>query len=171
MEVADRIVVMDRGRVAQVGSVDALYEAPASPFVFEFLGSANILPVEVRGREVSLPGRAGVLRTDTLHPPGPASLYVRPGDLRVAPPGEAGIEVVVENVLRTGPLVRAETRMIATNERVQVELPHLDKDARHFKRDARLVLKPMHFSIFPREAKTHAVASPPQAGERRVHQA
>jgi sulfate/thiosulfate transport system ATP-binding protein len=171
MEVADRIVVMDRGRVAQVGSVDALYEAPATPFVFEFLGSANILPVEVRGREVSLPGRAGVLRTDTLHPPGPASLYVRPADLRVAPPGEAGIEVVIENVLRTGPLVRAEARMVATHEKLQVELPHLDKDARHFKREARLVLKPMHFSIFPRETKVAPVVPSPRPGERRVHQA
>ena len=34
MEVADRVVVMDRGRVAQVGTVDSLYEHPVSPFVF-----------------------------------------------------------------------------------------------------------------------------------------
>jgi hypothetical protein len=79
--------------------------------------------------------------------------------------------VVIENVLRTGPLVRAEARMVATNERLQVELPHLDKDARHFKREVRLVLKPMHFSIFPREAKAAPVVPPLRPGEQRVHQA
>ncbi|HRP07820.1 MAG TPA: TOBE-like domain-containing protein, partial [Gemmatimonadales bacterium] len=171
MEVADRIVVMDRGRVAQVGSVEALYEAPATPFVFEFLGGANIVPVEVRGREVTLPGRAGILRTDTLHPLGPAALYVRPGDLRVAPPGEPGIDVVVDSVLRTGPLVRAEARMVATNERLQVELPHLDKDARRFVRGARLILKPMHFSIFPPAGAHPQPPVPNQPGAHRVHQA
>jgi sulfate/thiosulfate transport system ATP-binding protein len=173
MEVADRIVVMDRGRVAQVGSVDALYEAPASPFVFEFLGGANIVPVEVRGREVSLPGGAGVLRTDTLHPGGPAALYVRPGDLRVAPPGEPGIEVVIEDVLRTGPLVRAEARMVTTSELLQVEFPHLDKDTRRFTRGTRLLLKPMHFSIFPRKGAASPAIQPKalRPGDPHVHQA
>lgn len=171
MEVADRIVVLDRGRVAQVGNVESLYESPASPFVFEFLGGTNIIAVEVRGREVTLPGRAGVLRTDTLHPPGPAALYVRPGDLRVAAPGEAGIEAMVDSVLRTGPLVRAEARIIATNERLQVELPHLDKDARRFVRDARLVLKPMHFSIFPTTGSHSPEPVRRRPGDRRVHQA
>jgi sulfate/thiosulfate transport system ATP-binding protein len=171
MEVADRIVVMDQGRVAQVGSVDALYEAPASPFVFEFLGSANIVPVEVRGREVILPGRSGALRTDTLHPPGPAALYVRPGDLRIAAPGESGIDVIVDNVLRTGPLVRAEVRVLATNERLQVELPHLEKDARRFVQDARLVLRPMHFSIFPPVKDYQHEPVPHRPGGYRVNQA
>jgi sulfate/thiosulfate transport system ATP-binding protein len=171
MEVADRIVVMDQGRVAQVGSVDALYEAPASPFVFEFLGSANILPVEVHGRDVTLPGCAGTLRTDTLHPPGPAALYVRPAALRVASPGEPGVEVVVETVLRSGPMVRAEVRMLATNERLQVELPYLDKDARRFAKDVRLTLKPMHFSIFPHLERHQQAPVRRRAVEHRVHQA
>jgi sulfate/thiosulfate transport system ATP-binding protein len=171
MEVADRIVVMDRGRVAQVGSVDALYEAPASPFVFEFLGAANVVPVEVRGREVSLPGATGVLRTDTLHPSGAAALYVRPGDLRVAPPGEPGIEVVIEAVLRTGPLVRAEARMAATSELLQVEFPHLDKDARRFTRGTRLVLKPMHFSVYPRKGAAAPEIQAKSPADPHVHQA
>ena len=73
MEVADRIVVMDRGRVVQQGSVDAVYENPASPFVFEFLGNANVLPVEVRGRQVFLPGSTSPLVTDSIHEHGRAT--------------------------------------------------------------------------------------------------
>src|SRR5690606_17305987 len=132
MDVADRIVVMDRGRIAQIGSVDAVYEAPASPFVFEFLGAANVLPVEVRGREIFLPGGAQPLVTDAIHASGRASLYVRPADLRIAQPGRPGIEVVVETVVRTGPLVRAEARSVEDGRSIQVEIPHLHHDTEQF---------------------------------------
>jgi sulfate transport system ATP-binding protein len=44
LELADRIVVMNRGRVEQVGTPEQVYERPATPFVFEFLGGVNRLP-------------------------------------------------------------------------------------------------------------------------------
>ncbi len=44
LEVADRVVVMNQGRVEQVGTPDEVYDHPATPFVFEFLGHVNRLP-------------------------------------------------------------------------------------------------------------------------------
>jgi sulfate transport system ATP-binding protein len=44
MEVADEIVVMNQGRVEQVGSPAELYDNPASPFVMSFIGPVNVLP-------------------------------------------------------------------------------------------------------------------------------
>ena len=155
MEVADRIVVMDRGRVAQVGSVDSVYENPATPFVFEFLGNANAIPVEVRGREVFLPGSASPLVTDSIHESGGAVLYVRPADLRVAQPDQPALEVVVEQVLRTGPLVHADVRIVATGASIQMEVPHLHHDTREVVPGARLHLRLLQFSIYP-------TAAPPQ---------
>lgn len=152
MEVADRIVVMDRGRVVQSGSVDAVYENPASPFVFEFLGSANALPVEVRRREVFLPGSPGPLVTDSIHESGPAVLYVRPADLRVGQPDQPGLEVVVDQVLRTGPRVHAEARVVATGGSVQIEIPHLHHDTQSIVPGARLHLRLLQFSIYPTAA-------------------
>jgi sulfate transport system ATP-binding protein len=149
MEVADRIVVMDRGRVVQVGSVDSVYERPASPFVFEFLGSANVLPVEVRRREVFLPGSQQPLVTDSIHESGPAALYVRPADLRVGQPDQPGLEVVVDHVLRTGPLLHAEARVVANGAAVQIQVPHLHHDTRDFAPGARLHLRLLQFSIYP----------------------
>jgi sulfate transport system ATP-binding protein len=149
MEVADRIVVMDGGRVAQVGTVDTVYESPSSPFVFEFLGSANILPVEVRRREVFLPGSPRPLVVDSIRENGPAALYVRPSDLRVGGPDEPGLEVVVEQVLRTGPLVHAEARAVANGERIQIEIPHLHHDAASVEPGARLQLRLLQFSVYP----------------------
>jgi sulfate transport system ATP-binding protein len=155
MDVADRIVVMDKGRVAQIGTVDTVYESPASPFVFEFLGAANVLPVEVRGREIYLPGGEQPLVTDSIHPNGPAALYVRPADLRIAAPDQPGLEVDVDTVVRTGPLVRAEVRTRTHATPVQVEIPHLHHDTAQFQPGSQLRLRLLQFSVYPE-------AAPPQ---------
>lgn len=147
MEVADRIVVMNRGRIAQEGTVECLYETPNSPFVFEFLGSTNILPVEVRRGEVWLAGQSTPLAVSE-QADGAGELYVRPADLRVAQPGQHGVEVVVDDVQRTGPLIRAEARTAAGGQALQVEIPHLHHDTQAFVAGARLRLRLMQFSIF-----------------------
>jgi sulfate transport system ATP-binding protein len=45
LELADRIAVMNRGRIEQVGSPEAIYQQPATPFVCEFIGKMNKLPL------------------------------------------------------------------------------------------------------------------------------
>jgi len=132
--------------------VDTVYESPASPFVFEFLGAANVLPVEVRGREIFLPGGVQPLVTDSIHPNGPAALYVRPADLRIAAPDQPGLEVEVDAVVRTGPLVRAEVRTLTNGAPIQVEIPHLHHDTAQFLPGARLRLRLLLFSVYPEAA-------------------
>ncbi|KAA1428380.1 sulfate/molybdate ABC transporter ATP-binding protein [Nocardioides antri] len=65
MEVADEIVVINQGRVEQVGSPDELYDEPASDFVMGFLGEVTRLgPVRLRPHDVEVgvtPGRAGAI--------------------------------------------------------------------------------------------------------------
>src|SRR5207244_10113074 len=63
LEVADRVVVMNHGRIEQIGTPDEVYEHPATPFVLEFLGHVNRLPaIEggdegfVRPHEIIVPG-------------------------------------------------------------------------------------------------------------------
>ena len=153
MEVADQIVVMDRGKIAQVGSVETVYEQPASPFVFEFLGSANVLPVVVKGREVFLPGCTKPLVTDAIHESGAGSLYVRPVDLRVGSPDQPGLEIVVDEILRTGPLVHADARVVANGDRIQIEIPHLHHDTPSVVPGARLHLRLLQYSVYPGLAK------------------
>lgn len=159
MEVADQIVVMDRGRIAQVGTVESVYESPASPFVFEFLGNANVLPVEVDGRDVYLPGNERPLVTDSIHESGPGLLYVRPVDLRVGSSDQPGLEVVVDDVLRTGPLVHADARAVVSGDRIQIEIPHLHHDTPSVVPGARLHLRLLQFSVYPTSARP--AAGPP----------
>jgi sulfate transport system ATP-binding protein len=164
LELADRVVVMNRGRIAQVGPTAELYEHPASPFVFDFLGDANVVPAEVRGRSVHLPGAAHPLATDSIHPSGPVDVYVRPGDLRRAEAGAAGLDVRIVAVQRTGPIVRASAQTLAGSVPLEIELPHLHHDVPYFVAGETLRLRLMQFSVYPRSEPVAAGAEPAAVG-------
>jgi sulfate transport system ATP-binding protein len=158
MELADRVVIMNRGRIEQIGSTDELYERPSTPFVFDFLGDTIVLPGEVRERGVFLSGADEPLATDGRHAIGPVDVYVRPGDLRLAEADDAGLAVHVTSVQRTGPIVRASAQTAGDGVALSVELPHLHHDVPHFVVGAKLRLRLMQFSVYPRGAR------PPVAG-------
>ncbi len=170
MELADRIVVMNRGGIEQIGSTDELYEHPASPFVFDFLGDTNVLPAEIRGGSLFLPGAEQALAIDSIHPSGPVDVYVRPGDLRLAEVGHAGVDVLVTAVQRTGPVVRASADTLVDRVPLAIELPHLHHDVPHFRAGASLRLRLMQFSVYPRGERAPepaALAAPVLIGRER----
>jgi putative spermidine/putrescine transport system ATP-binding protein len=90
MALSDRIVVMNHGRIEQIGAPDAVYDRPASAFVASFLGKTNVLEgtgdgrgsAMIGGLVLALPG-AGV---------GPLKVAVRPERLTLAPIGAAGLD-------------------------------------------------------------------------------
>ncbi|WP_396617615.1 sulfate/molybdate ABC transporter ATP-binding protein [Lysobacter soli] len=84
LELADRIVVLREGRIEQVGTPDEIYSDPASAYVFDFIGRANVLEGEVRGGRFHLPGHARTFSADGV-PEGAARLYARAHDVA---PGE-----------------------------------------------------------------------------------
>jgi putrescine transport system ATP-binding protein len=91
MTVAGRLGVMQHGRLAQVGTPAEVYEAPASRFVAEFFGNANILEGVVAESgpgacRIALPAGGAVLAdAPAPHPPGSAVLAViRPERLRLS---------------------------------------------------------------------------------------
>jgi putrescine transport system ATP-binding protein len=84
LTLADRIGVMQDGRLAQVGSPAEVYERPNSRFVAEFLGAANILPAVAQPDGLLLLRGLGVaVRTTTTVVPGAAMLALRPERLRI----------------------------------------------------------------------------------------
>lgn len=87
MELADRIVVMRAGRIEQIGTPAEVYAAPASPFVYGFLGQANQIGCTIAAGVA----RAGtVILADGLDlPDGPATAWFRPYQVDVAPDGPA----------------------------------------------------------------------------------
>jgi sulfate transport system ATP-binding protein len=87
LELADRVVVMNRGRIEQDGTPDQVYSTPASPFVFEFIGRSSQLTGHVEGGHFRADGSAHVLPADGLAD-GPATLFARPHDFGIGAPGE-----------------------------------------------------------------------------------
>ncbi|HEX4872115.1 MAG TPA: sulfate/molybdate ABC transporter ATP-binding protein [Nevskiaceae bacterium] len=165
LELADRVVVMNRGRIEQVGATDAVYEQPNSPFVFDFLGSTNILPGEVRGGSVQL----GDLRLPLSSPlaEGAIDLYVRPGDLRLAEGDQPGLPVTIVEAQRTGPLLRARALWPGPGgQPLELELPHLHHDIRQIVPGQSVRLRLSRYQAYPRVAApvTAGIADPiPQA--------
>jgi sulfate transport system ATP-binding protein len=110
LEVADRVVLLNDGRVEQVDTPQEVYEHPASPFVYQFLGDVNLFHGRVHA------GRAYVDRLeivlDGLHdlPDAPALVYVRPHEIEIeqGPNGGGGIEALVRRVQPLGGVVRVE---------------------------------------------------------------
>jgi sulfate transport system ATP-binding protein len=110
LDVADRIVVMNRGRVEQSGSPQAVYDHPANAFVCAFLGAANRLPGTVAAGGFVADGAAVPLAVAADFT-GPAHAYVRPHDLvleAAADGRQAGIAVDVRRVVPLGATVRVE---------------------------------------------------------------
>jgi sulfate transport system ATP-binding protein len=120
LELADRVVILNEGRIVQEGSPDAIYDAPVSPFVASFIGESNQLSVEVRNGlcflgPLALAPAVGV-------PDGPALLVFRPHDvaLRDDDAGIAG-EVLAQRTI--GALCRLEVSLPAVGHRIQIDLP------------------------------------------------
>jgi iron(III) transport system ATP-binding protein len=88
LAISDRIVVMNRGQIEQVGDPHSIYRSPASSFVADFVGAANIIDAVSLGSGVfELPfGRVGVAG-DTSSAGETVKLSWRPEDMRLAQPG------------------------------------------------------------------------------------
>ena len=87
LEVADRVVVMDKGRIEQAGTPQQVYEHPAHAFVHEFIGESIALPVVVDAGDVRFDGAPLGLDPQGIRS-GAALLFARPFDMTVDAPCE-----------------------------------------------------------------------------------
>ena len=100
MELGDRIVVMSKGAIAQVGSPREIYFTPRNRFVAEFIGAANIIEATVANGELVLPGGRQPItgHTDLAA----AVAMVRPESIRLVEIGAAPLKGIIESVAFNG---------------------------------------------------------------------
>ncbi|HEU4453850.1 MAG TPA: ATP-binding cassette domain-containing protein, partial [Longimicrobium sp.] len=105
---ADRVVIIQRGRLEQSGTPQEIMDDPASEFVARFIGDVNVLEAEVRGRS----GAVGALRVPLPHPNGHSRvrLVIRSYDLKFWRSESEGV-ATVRRVVPLGDRVRVETEI------------------------------------------------------------
>jgi sulfate transport system ATP-binding protein len=99
LELADRVVVMNQGRIEQDDTPDRVYAEPASAFVFDFLGRSNAMSGEVRDGLFHAPGLAAPLTAGACAA-GAATLFTRPHDVQLANGTPKSVDARVEAVHR-----------------------------------------------------------------------
>jgi len=147
LEVADRIVLMDHGRVEQVGTPQEVYERPATPFVYGFLGAANRFVGRAHGGvlhmgEHQLPGAGHDAGT------GDVLAYARPHELQiVADESAPGLAATVERVLTFGASARVEL-IGPDGQPLEAELTRDQADALRLQGGQRVKLSAARLSLF-----------------------
>jgi len=117
LSMSDRLAIMRRGRIAQIGAPDDVYARPRSPFAARFLGESNFVPVRVVGRdgprvrietEGATPCPLRAIAGPDGVPDGPAVGMVRPEAVRLGTGGpEANsVPTTIEHAEHLGPTVR-----------------------------------------------------------------
>jgi len=87
LALSDRIAVLHKGRIAQVGTPEEIYERPANRFVAEFMGFRNVLRVEARGEGKVCVAGVEMARPDTLNEEvGSFVAAIRPERIRIGSP-------------------------------------------------------------------------------------
>ena len=122
-EVADRVVVMNQGRVEQYGTPAEVFERPANPFVMDFLGNVNVFHGRVEQGKAVVAG-AELAVTDP-HPDAPAAaVYVRPHEVVIQhqQSGNASLSAKVLHVNPAGSRVKVELRATESEQLINAEL-------------------------------------------------
>ena len=109
MEVADRIVVMNEGRIEQIGSPAEIYDHPATPFVMSFVGAVNVLPQGAM--PLPQPGAGAGLRP-AIADQGQGQMFIRPHDVEVyASPRNGSVPARLKRLTHMGRDLQAELQL------------------------------------------------------------
>jgi sulfate/thiosulfate transport system ATP-binding protein len=122
LEVANQVVVMDKGRIEQIGTPGEVYDNPATAFVHGFIGESIVLPVEVRDGCVKLGGKPLNIAPDGVDS-GASKLFVRRHDMQVGPSGSGVFEGAVRRVRTFGPIQRAEVALSGAETVIEIDAP------------------------------------------------
>ena len=159
LEVADRVVVMNKGNIEQVGSPQQVWDHPASPFVYGFLGDVNLFHGRAHEGEVHL----GV-DDQTIKIASPehantqdakARAYVRPHDLQVRrySHGDEGIVAQLTRAIVVGPIARLE--LVAAEgdnpedeQIIEAQIPAIEFAEQGFAEGETLLLTPRKARVF-----------------------
>jgi sulfate transport system ATP-binding protein len=150
LEVSDRVVIMNEGRVEQSGTPEEVYEHPATSFVYGFLGDVNLFHGRIhRGRV-----RIGESELDAPEWPDARDqagiAYVRTYDVELAPSptGTSSLEALVRHVRAFGPVVHLELDLVASGRTIEARIPRGRFESLTLAKGQRVYVSPTHVRVF-----------------------
>lgn len=151
LEVADSIVVMNKGEIEQVGAPNEVFQNPATEFVMKFLGDVNVFHGRIHDDR-------GVFTDEHKGGDENVRLLVRPHDLdiRLSPGEGVSLPAKVYRVLIIGPLVKVEL-LNSQNQLIQVQISHETYQMTPVKADQQVYLVPKASRVYGEGAIDYAI--------------
>ncbi|MGE6716136.1 sulfate/molybdate ABC transporter ATP-binding protein [Peribacillus frigoritolerans] len=147
MDVADRVVIMNEGKIEQIGTPEEVYDHPENPFVYDFLGSVNLFKGNVhKGKlvtgnvEMNAPGSED----------GAGTGYVRAHNFIIErePAEKDSIASMIDHIHTIGPIVRIEVIRQDTNEPLEIELTKEQYMNLEISKGERVFVRPKELKVF-----------------------
>jgi sulfate transport system ATP-binding protein len=145
LDLADRVAIMNKGKIEQIGTPEEVYRTPANAFVYDFLGGANKLHCTIT-EGVAHFENFSVPRPDLAGVNGRATAYARADDIIIVADGQPGIPAVVGEVFRAGPFPRVELKL-ADDSFVDAMLR--DPTGIPLDYGSKVAIQPQAFRVFP----------------------
>ncbi len=154
LEVSDRVVIMNEGRVEQSGTPEEVYEHPATPFVYGFLGDVNLFHGRIHEGRVSI-GQSELDAPEWAGARDQAAVaYVRTYDVELgpAPSGVSSLEAVVRHVRAFGPVVRLGLDLVEGGRTIEAHIPRDRFETLALNKGQRVYVSPTNVRVFAEPA-------------------
>jgi len=150
LEVSDRVVLMNKGKVEQHGAPDEVYNHPASPFVYGFLGNVNLFHGRVNQGVLNADGASLAVPDHAQTVDAKAVGYVRPHELDIDryAPGSPGIVARLKRAYAIGPLAQLELERDDNGSLIEAALPSERFAALQLKEGDTVLVKPRKVRVF-----------------------
>ncbi|MCG6134687.1 MAG: sulfate/molybdate ABC transporter ATP-binding protein [Nostoc sp. LLA-1] len=136
MEVADELVVMNKGRVEQVGSPAEIYDNPATPFVMSFIGPVNVLP-----SNTGITPNQGIVSAND-------KVFLRPHDILIGKDADENTTAaIVDRITHLGWEIRAEL-VLRSGEMLNAHLSREQFYELQLEKGQRVYIKPKQARVF-----------------------
>ncbi|HKP50346.1 MAG TPA: sulfate ABC transporter ATP-binding protein [Gemmatimonadales bacterium] len=150
LEVSDRVVIMNEGRVEQSGTPEEVYDRPATPFVYGFLGDVNLFHGRIHQGLVNI-GENELEAPEWAHASDQAGVaYVRTYDveLEAFASGPSSLQAVVRHIRAFGPMVRLELDLVDGGRTIEAHIPRARFESLGLGRGERVFVSPTSVRVF-----------------------
>ena len=150
LEVSDRVAILDKGHIEQIGTPESVYESPANPFVYNFLGNVNLF----HGRVHSGKARIGDIEVDAPDhqdaTDSPAVVYARPHEMEITREryGSDAISASIVRIQSVGPNIKLKLKRADSGQFLEAEIPREQQREMDLTIGESIFVKPRNVRVF-----------------------